>query len=81
MKKLRGKKRQARFVVCVRNKGYEASLDVGKFYRVIPDAAAEGHGYLRIVDETGEDYGYASDRFLSIHVPKPLEKVLVKAAS
>ncbi len=68
-------------MVCVKNKGYEAPLKVGKFYRVIPDAEAEGHGYLRIVDESGEDYGYASDRFLSIHVPKPLQKVLVKAGS
>ena len=42
---------------------------------------AEGHGYLRIVDESGEDYGYAADRFFSIEVPKPLEKVLLKAAS
>jgi len=81
MKKPRAKKRQARFVVCVKNRGYEASLEVGKFYRVIPDAEAEGHGYLRIVDESGEDYGYSSDRFLSIHMPKPLEKILVKAAS
>jgi hypothetical protein len=81
MKKPRAGKRQARFVVCVKNKGYEASLEVGKFYRVVPDVEAEGHGYLRIVDESGEDYGYASDRFLSIPVPKPLEKVLVKAAS
>ena len=75
------KKRHARFVVCVKNKGYEASLDVGKFYRVIPDAEAEGHGYLRIVDESGEDYGYNADRFLSIPVPKPLEKVLARDAS
>jgi hypothetical protein len=81
MKNPKTKKRQTRFVVCVRNKDYEASLEVGKFYRVIPDAEAEGHGYVRIVDESGEDYGYASDRFLSIPVPKPLEKVLVKAAS
>ncbi len=75
------KKNRLRFVVCVRNKGYEASLEVGKFYRVVPDAAAEGHGYLRIVDESGEDYGYASNRFFPIDVPKPLERVLLKAAS
>lgn len=67
---------QVRFVVCIKNKGYEASLEIGKLYRVIPDQDAERHGYLRIIDESGEDYGYAADRFFSIDVPKPLEKGL-----
>jgi hypothetical protein len=59
----------ARFAVCIKNKGYEASLEIGKLYRVLPDEEAEGHGYLRIVDESGEDYGYTADRFFSIEVP------------
>jgi hypothetical protein len=70
-----------RFAVCIKNKGYEASLEVGKLYRVIEDREAETHGYLRIVDESGEDYGYAANRFFAIAVPKPLEKMLLKAAS
>ena len=81
MKRPGTKKARVRFAVCVKNKGYEASLEVGKLYRVIPDAKAEGHGYLRIVDESGEDYGYAADRFFSIELPKPLEKALLKTAS
>jgi len=79
MKKRR--KQPARFAVCIKNKGYEASLEVGKLYRVIPDPEAQGHGYLRIVDESGEDYGYAADRFFSIEVPNPLERALLKTAS
>ena len=70
-----------RFAVCIKNKGYEASLEKGKLYRVIPDRKAEAHGYLRIVDESGEDYGYAASRFFAIALPKPLEKALLKAAS
>jgi hypothetical protein len=70
-----------RFAVCIKNKGYEASLEIGKLYRVLPDGAAEGHGYLRIVDESGEDYGYAANRFFSIEVPKSLQRALLKAAS
>ena len=70
-----------RFAVCIKNKGYEASLEKGKLYRVIPDRQAETHGYLRIVDESGEDYGYAASRFFAIDLPKPLEKALLKAAS
>jgi hypothetical protein len=77
----RSERGQVRFAVCIKNKGYEASLERGKLYRVIPDREAERHGYLRIVDESGEDYGYAADRFFPIDVPKPLEKALRKAAS
>lgn len=72
---------QVRFAVCVNNKGYEASLEVGKLYRIVPDQEAERRGYVRIVDESGEDYGYSADRFFSIDVPKPLEKALLKTAS
>jgi hypothetical protein len=50
----------------MQEQGYEASLEVGELYRVLPDEQAEGHGYLRIVDESGEDYGYAAERFFSI---------------
>jgi hypothetical protein len=67
--------------VCIENQGYEASLEIGKLYRIITDRDAEAHGYLRIVDESGEDYGYAADSFFAIDLPKPLEKVLFKAAS
>ena len=74
-------KRPARFAVCIKNKGYEASLEIGKLYRVLPDEQAEKHGYLRIVDESGEDYGYEAERFFAIEVPKPLQKALLKAAS
>jgi hypothetical protein len=77
----RASTRAVRFAVCVKNKGYEASLEVGKLYRVIADRDAERRGYLRIVDESGEDYGYAANRFFAIDLPKPLEKALLKAAS
>ena len=79
MKKTR--KRDVRFAVCIKSRKYEASLEIGKLYQVIPDHEAERHGYVRIVDESGEDYGYAADRFFAIEVPKSLEKVLLKAAS
>lgn len=72
---------QVRFAVCIRNKGYEASLEIGKLYRMIPDPKAARHGYLRIVDESGEDYGYSADRFFALDLPKPLERALLNAAS
>ena len=71
---------RTRFAICIKNKGYEASLERGKVYRLILDSEASTYGYARIVDESGEDYGYSADRFVEINLPKPLEKALFKAA-
>ncbi len=65
------------FVVCINNEGYKASLEVGKLYRMIPDAAAASHGYVRVVDESGEDYGYAAERFFPLDVPQALADALL----
>ena len=74
--RLRGR----RFVVCVRNDGYEASLERNKIYRVLPDSDAERDGDLRIVDESGEDYLFSADRFVVIEVPAAVRASLLKAA-
>lgn len=67
------------FVVCINNNGYEAALETGKLYQIVPDDVATSHGYLRIIDESGEDYAYALDRFFPIEVPKALERALLTA--
>jgi hypothetical protein len=74
---LRDKHKTAGFVVCVRNEGYEASLELRKIYQAIPDTGAARHHLLRVVDESGEDYLYPHDFFLSIDLPKPVEKALL----
>jgi hypothetical protein len=68
------------FVICINNKYYPASLEFGKIYRIIPDSEAEKHGYFRVIDESGEDYAYASDRFFPIELPQKLEKVFLSAS-
>lgn len=67
------------FVVCINNEGYPSSLEVGKLYQIVPDHEAASHGYLRVIDESGEDYGYSNDRFFPIEVPNALEKTLLVA--
>ena len=67
---------RSQFAVCINNKGYEASLEVGKLYRTIPDDYAHSHEYIRIIDESGEDYGYSKSRFFPIEVPQALERAL-----
>jgi hypothetical protein len=78
--KRRGKQ-EAQFAVCINNEGYEASLEAGKLYRVIPDDEADSHGYVRVIDESGEDYGYSASRFFPIEVPQALEKALASATA
>jgi len=67
------------FAVCINNEGYPSSLEVGKLYRILPDDEATSHGYLRVIDESGEDYGYSNDRFFEIELPEALEKTLLVA--
>jgi hypothetical protein len=69
-----------RFVVCVRNDGYAASLERRKIYRVLPDADAARHGQLRILDESGEDYLFPAEYFASIELPRPLRRAVFASA-
>jgi len=50
------KRIEPRFVVCVKNKNYAASLELRKLYQVIADGVAAKLGQIRVIDESGEDY-------------------------
>ncbi|MGH8497365.1 MAG: hypothetical protein ACRERV_00915 [Methylococcales bacterium] len=76
----KGEDEKIQFAVCISNEGYPASLEVGKLYRILPDDQAASHGYLRVIDESGEDYGYSKDRFFPIEVPDALERALLNVA-
>jgi hypothetical protein len=69
-----------RFAVCVRNDGYEASLERNKIYVVLADAEAEREGDLRVLDESGEDYLYPGDWFVALDVPEAVKASLLKAS-
>ncbi|HMV50116.1 MAG TPA: hypothetical protein PLD20_04865 [Blastocatellia bacterium] len=66
----------SKFAVCLDNSGNEASLDVGKLYQVIPDEEAIRHGYLRVIDESGEDYWHAAEMFYLVELPNDLAVTL-----
>ncbi len=70
-----------KFLLCVDNEGYEASLEVRKLYERIPDKEAERHSQVRIIDESGEDYLYPSRFFAPVRLPiKTKNRILEKAA-
>jgi len=62
-------RKKTRFVLCVRNGTYKASLEPRKVYRVIDDSKAESESLLRVIDESGEDYLFRADLFVPIEVP------------
>jgi hypothetical protein len=68
-----------RFVICINNGGYLDDLKVRTVYQLLPDESAAKSNYIRIIDETGEDYLYPAELFASIELPRELEKVLLTA--
>ena len=65
--------------VCVDNDGYDVSLEKRKIYVALRDAAADKHGMLRIVDESGEDYLYPKALFRSIALPLAVKRAVLAA--
>ena len=61
--------RRRRFVLCVRNGTYKASLEPRKIYRVVNDPQAEARSLLRVIDESGEDYLFPARLFVPIELP------------
>jgi hypothetical protein len=59
---------EKRFALCVQNRGAD-DLEVRKVYRVLPDKAATTAGYLRVLDDSGEDYLYPADYFVFLDLP------------
>ncbi len=70
---------ETQLVLCLNNEGYPASLEVGKIYRAIADEEAAAHGYIRVIDESGDDYAYAAERFYRVALPEEVEQALLSA--
>lgn len=65
-----------KFAVCINNKGFEASLEVGKLYEIVADAEAEKDDMIRVIDEDGEDYLFEAKIFYALVIPADLAVVL-----
>jgi len=68
------------FVICIDNNEYPASLERRKLYETVPDADAESLGQLRVKDESGEDYLYPKELFVSVDLTCSTEKAVISAA-
>lgn len=74
------KQQSKQLVVCINNEGYPASLEKRKIYLALRDPAADRHGLIRVVDESGDDYLYPKTFFRSIALPQAVKKAVLAAA-
>ena len=70
-----------KFLLCVDNEGYSASLEIRKLYEMIPDKEAERHNQVRIIDESGEDYLYPSKFFAPVKLPMQTKNRILERAA
>ncbi|HSS19676.1 MAG TPA: hypothetical protein VLL54_06355 [Pyrinomonadaceae bacterium] len=70
-----------RYALCIDNGGYPESLEVRKVYAVLPDGQATENNYIRVIDETGEDYLYPQKYFAIIEVPEYAAEAILDHAT
>lgn len=70
----------APYLLCVKNDGYPASLEVRKVYRALPDPVAASRGFVRVVDESGEDYLYPSECFVAVELPQAAARAFAEVS-
>ena len=75
---MRRKQTEPRFVLCVKNDECD-DLEIRKVYRVIGDQKAEKDGYLRVIDESGDDYLYPASYFVQLELPREAEQAIAAA--
>ena len=66
------RKRQRQFALCIRNDSCE-DLQLRRVYQVLQDESAQKADYVRVVDDSGEDYLYPSAYFVAVKLPKLAE--------
>ena len=64
------------FAICIENGEYAGTLQLRKVYEVLEDATAAKPNYVRIIDESGEDYLYPAKWFVGVEVPDTVEQLL-----
>lgn len=73
-------KEEEKFVVCIKNTDYPASLELHKIYQIVGDEKIEADGEMRVIHESGEDYVYPADWFVAVDVPLAVKTSFLKAA-
>ena len=72
--------KNSKFVICIDNSDYPASLERRKIYEVIPDVDAEKIKHIRVLDESGMDYLYPASCFIDANLSEEIQIALTRAA-
>ena len=64
------------FAICIHNGEYAGTLELRKVYEVLEDAVAGARDYVRVIDESGEDYLYPASWFAAVALPESVEQRL-----
>lgn len=67
------------FVICLENEGYSASLELHKIYAVVEPLENDPEDYIRIIDESGEDYLFPGNWFEAVNLGNKLEARLMQS--
>ena len=70
---------EPQYAVCVRNQECE-DLEMRKIYKVLPDRKAARDGYIRVIDESGEDYLYPESYFVFVRLPLKAQQAIAATA-
>ncbi len=68
------------FAICLHNGEYAGTLDLRKVYEVLDDPIAAKRNFIRVIDESGEDYLYPASWFVSVAIPESVEQLLHELA-
>ena len=68
-------KKNTGYVLCIENKDCD-DLEKRKIYKVLADDDAKKEGYIRILDESGDDYLYPESYFIPIQLPLEAQEAL-----
>ncbi|ADJ28800.1 hypothetical protein [Nitrosococcus watsonii] len=69
-------RQNTRFALCIESRECD-DLEKGKVYPVLPDNIAAQEDYLRIVDESMEDYLYPASFFVFLDLPEKAREALL----
>ena len=69
---------ETQFALCIENGDCE-DIEKRKFYQILPDEAAAPEGYLRVIDESQEDYLYPESYFVFVELPPKAQEAFVAA--
>ena len=72
--------KDSKFVICIENSDYPASLEKRKIYEILPDEDAAKIEHIRVIDESGEDYLYPASCFIDANLSKETLDAVSKAA-